>query len=85
MLDMIMDFSSIIMNIVVINAVSGLVVSVLLVVLLSVLLVLVLMVSVDSIILIVKNSILSKVMIRNKCKPVLSTGFHAFGYLGTAS
>jgi hypothetical protein len=85
MLDMIMDFASIIMNIVVVNAVSGLVVSGLLVVLLSVLLVLVLTVSVDSIIWVVKNSISSKVMIRNKCMPVPLKGPQAFGYLGTAS
>ena len=85
MLDMIMDFSSIIMNSAVVNAVSGLVVSVLLVVLLSVLLVLVLTVSVDSILLLVKNSISSKAMIRNNCKPTSHIRLQAFEYLGAAS
>lgn len=83
--DMIMEFSSIIMNSVNVNAVSGLVVSELLVVLLSMLLVLVLMVSVDSIILAMKNSISSKVMIRFICKQVSFTSLQAFEYLGAAS
>lgn len=83
--DMIMDFSSIIINSVIVNAVSGLVIPELLVVLLSIILVLVLMVSVDSIILVVKNSILSKVMISNKYMPVPHIVPQAFGYLGAAS
>ncbi len=64
MLEMIMELASYIINSAVVNAVPDLSVAVALVVLLSVLLVLVLTNSVSSILLLVKNSISSKAMVR---------------------
>jgi hypothetical protein len=75
---MIMNLFTFIINSVVVNAVLGLVVNEILVVLLSVLLLgLVLMVSVNSIIWFVKNSILSKAMIRIRSKMKFLKEFEA--------
>lgn len=64
MLNMVMSLFTIIINSVVVNAVLDLVINEILVALPSLLLGLVLIISVNSIVLLVKNSILSKAMIR---------------------
>lgn len=68
MLNVIMNLFAVIINSELVNAVLGLIIDELTVVLLSLLLGLILVISVNSILLLVKNSILSKAIIRIKVK-----------------